>query len=509
MSGPKVFNLKYVHNSMYFFCDEINDIMQKILSFRDKITSGIFEKLKFDSGDLNNFDNLFKRANEINSKAQKIKKITIHKSNYEAENLLSELKKISVEIFSVKKRILKEIIKIRDSIFRKAKALENTRLQIASVHLACNFQVSKDKITNVQEKIKKIADINIPKCPPIEYNDFNYENIIKFQNMLEKIESEIKKKYIIADKYIKSLNNECQNEFLNVVEIVKYKSIDDLINEKQNKLEPSHKELQLLAKANIIISKLSEFIDNHKFKEVLIKFDQIKDEENFEGRTLLYNNFVIFCDKMLKQEKHNAKIIEEFCEIKKRLKLYKTHKSIELITKIEKLMETKDFSSLDKIKAEALLTIGSETMLFDNKRMSKIIKSAFDELGYETEENFDTILVKNQKMLINKLAMKNYKVQVLSNSDNSMLQLEVVRIVSNDRELNESTKSHEVRDIEIETEFCKDYDNILNKLEESGILVTQKMRKKPGEIKVKKILASEIRGNAEYRAQINYKEKKE
>jgi len=84
-------------------------------------------------------------------------------------------------------------------------------------------------------------------------------------------------------------------------------------------------------------------------------------------------------------------------------------------------------------------------------------------------------------------------VEVVSNSANSMLQVEIVREVETENELKESSNSQNIRDIEAEHEFCEDYYEIIKKLNKKGIAFDEKMHKKPGEVKVKKVLAANIK----------------
>ena len=101
-------------------------------------------------------------------------------------------------------------------------------------------------------------------------------------------------------------------------------------------------------------------------------------------------------------------------------------------------------------------------------------------------------------MFISKPSMKNYMVQVVSNSSGRMLQMQIVRLAGGP-ESAEALKRHEIRDIEAETEFCADYEEALKILAGRGVEVTHKMRMKPGEVKVQTIKnpeSKEIRPDA-------------
>jgi hypothetical protein len=494
MSGPKGVQLKVILDTVFRCKNEINDHMKEIIKFRDEIFINNFKNIEFTSSYLEKFESFYEDAEQLFAKAKTIDNIDINRRDIEAEKILRKMQKVSFEIINAKEKIIGKILSFRDLIMRKFKALENTKKHIESIHISCNFKVSDDKIYEAKEKLKDLSNIIVPKCPYVDYNNFHYDELIKYLSDLEFVENEIIARFNTANDYVKSLNAEAAQELISDIKIEKYLTIDDLLNEKKKNMIMDGSEFKFVEKASQILSKFSELNLGYKYNELINKYDAIKNEESFDRRIMLYNDYIFYCDRLLNEEKRLKSLSKEILFFKAKLKkLNNNSKAIELIKKLEKYDLDKNYSEFENFKPELILFIDKETIMADNQYISNTIKKTFEELGYETEQDFETLLVKNQKLYINKPDLKNYSVQIVSNAENSMLQIEVVRTVENENQLNESSRSSEIRDTEVETEFCKDYKEVLKKLEENGIQVEQKMHKKPGEVQIKKVLAMDIK----------------
>lgn len=492
MSGPKGFELKYILNSVWLCREEIASLMERLNSFGEEICAGGFKTAAPTACCLENFDALFDEAKEIAARSQGIDGVDIYKRRAEAESLLAEMKQITFSALEMKKNIFHKILKLRCELVEKVKNIENIKRSIASAHLSCAINVDGAKIAEAGKKLLEISAVEINACPAVEYAGFNYREIASFEDELAEAETELKKRRLHAVEYIESLRRESVDESLKGVEIKKYETAGDLFEKNKKSASDEVNESEMLEKTVSIISKFSVLNGGRKVQELLAGHDAIGREEDPQRRGLLRAGFELYCERLLKDEATAAKTLEEITLIQSKLESLAPQKAFLLSAEAKKAAEEEDRPRLEKIKASAAAVLEEELAAAAGSRMGEIIKSAFREMGYETEEEFGTLLVKNQKMFISKPSMKNYMVQVVSNSHGRMLQMQIVRLAGGG-ESAETLMRHATRDIEAETEFCADYEEMLKKLSSQGIEVDHKMRMKPGEVKVKTIKAPDRR----------------
>jgi hypothetical protein len=476
-------------NTVLLCREEMRDIMERLNDFRREIAGNKFNDHEFTAGCLNGFEESFKKAGEIFARTSAVDDIAVESRREAAENLMAELKKVSFEIFGAKKEIVRKIAALRDSAVRRFRAVENARLGIARAYLGCGFKISGAKMDEARKKLEKIAGEALLEFPVIEYDGFDHGAALEYQAALDAAEAEIERRGDAAYRYIAELGRESEDELTGAVTVRKYMSAGELIAEKRANMKPAGREPGLLKKSEDALSRLVEFCGNQELREALAAFDAVKNEENPEKRILLYNGFILRCDALLARKKRSAAALDEMRSVRRRLKLIDTVGCGEMLREIELLEAAGDSAGFEKIRRRAFELIETETDRSNSIRMGEIIKAAFNELGYETDEGFDTLLIGNGKFFMDKPALKNYRVQIVSNSARSMVQLEVVRLAGPGRGQDEAGAAQRVRDAEIQTEFCADYEKAVEKIAKKGVLVKHKMRKKPGEVLVKKVPA--------------------
>lgn len=487
MSGPKVCELEYIMNTVLLCREQMRDIMERLNDFRREIAANKFGDFELTAGCLEGFEESFQKAEEIFARGAAVDDIAVESRREAAENLMAELKKVSFAVFGAKKEIVRKIAALRDSAVRRFVAVENARRAIARAHLGCGLKISGAKLDEAREKLEKIAGEPLAEFPAIEYDGFDHVAARGYQAALDAAEAEIERRAAAADEFIAALGRESEEELTGAVTAREYRSARELIGAKRTNMKPSAREAGLLKKAKDALARLGEFCGRRELHEAMAAFDALKNEENPEKRILLYNGFVLRCDGLLAREKRSEAALDEMCSIRRRLKLIDTAESDKMRIEIERLEAAKDLDGFEKIRPLALDVIKTETELSNKIRMGEIIRAAFNELGYETDDGLDTALVKKGKFYMGKPSIKNYRVQVVSNSEHSMLQLEVVRIEDPGRERAETSASQLVRDAEVQTGFCADYEKAMETIARKGLLVKHKMRKKPGEVPVKKV----------------------
>lgn len=489
MSGPKACELEYIMNTVLLCREEMRDIMERLNAFRHEIDGNKFGAHEFTAACLNGFEESFKKASDIFARAAALDDVAVDSRRAAAENLMAELKKVSFDIFAAKKEIVRKIAALRDSAVRRFMAVENARLAVARSYLACGFKIGAAGLNQARETLEKIAGEPPVKFPAIEYDGFDYQAALEYQAALGAAEAEIERRGAAAYEYVAALGRESEDELTGAVTVGKYKSAAELVAGKRADMKPAGRERGLLKNAEAALARLSEFCGNRELSGAMAAFDALKNEQNPEKRIMLYDGFILRCDALLANEKRAAAALGEMRSFRRRLKLIDTVECGKMLREIQLLETARDAAGFEKLRPRALELIETETKRANDIRMGEIIKTAFNELGYETEEGFETVLIVSNKFFMDKPALKNYRVQVISNSARSMVQLEVVRLAAPGRAHDESSPSQRVRDAEIQTEFCADYEKALEKIARKGVLAKHKMRKKPGEVLIKKVPA--------------------
>lgn len=240
-------------------------------------------------------------------------------------------------------------------------------------------------------------------------------------------------------------------------------------------------------KINRLLSALSFLKENSEYSKILKKFDGIKRETDRERRAVLYDDFIIFCEGLVKSERRRRRDGEDLREMKRQLLCFESPNVRAAAAMIDEILDSGGPADMPAVKNAIAEAFERDAAFLNSTAYAGALKDAFEELGYETDENFETVLIKDKKAYIHKPAMKNYHIQLISNPEKNIFQAEVVREVETAAQAAESSRSHELRDTEVQSEFCEDYERVLKALEAKGVGVREKSRKKPGEIKVKKV----------------------
>lgn len=240
-----------------------------------------------------------------------------------------------------------------------------------------------------------------------------------------------------------------------------------------------------------ILFELAYLRETRKYDDIMAKYGAILAEKSASRRAALLDDFVLRCDVVYETARRKAENAEALARIERQLLCAGTARALKAAEKIAGIRESGGSFDLEALGNEAREAIERDIDESNNSEYGKIIKASFEELGYETDEDFETVLVTNSRAVVRKPSMKNYSVNVVTNADSSTFQVELVREVESAKETGESCASDQVRDREVETEFCADFAKVIEALEKKGVTTEFRMKKLPGEVKVKRVLASD------------------
>lgn len=425
-------------------------------------------------------------------------------------NLLNEIDNINELVSREKQSFISGIFGVRSEILQKKAEIENKKNILLSDDFYLKLGIKPEHFKKLQEVAKNlIARTIIPEIP-----EFNVENIkAEALNSVKFLLSEADARLLAVMEKMRrqaaEFDEQSARDVISHIKTSPLKTVEDIVKEKSLAIKPDSKEISTLKKLADLMSEVAFLKKFDEYSTLEKKYDAVRFEENRSKRAMLYDDLVLYCDNLIKLERKNQVLIRDAASIKIQLQCFNTKNALNLIPEIDKFIEKPDGKKFEILKTLAAEALKKDIENENHKSCGQSIKEAFHELGYETSEDFETILIQNQKAQIKKPSMKNYHVEVVSNSSNSLLQVEVVREVENEKEFSESSPSQNIRDVEVEREFCGDYYKLIEKLEKDGIAINEKMHKKPGEVKVKKVINRDIhkkRDNQNER--INKKERK-
>jgi len=385
-----------------------------------------------------------------------------------------------------------EMMHLRNSLVSRIDSFRHARRLLQADMAAMSGLKSPAALKLREETDKFLNEIDIPDPPTANFLDISPAFVAEFSAVLDSAEKSISAAFEKMAALKSAASREALAGTLKGIPQGRIKTVDEAVAEWKERMAPSKKELDVIRKAEKLLVELAFMKNRDEFATVEKKYGNVRAEENHQKRLMLYEDLLIFCDGLLKSEKRRRDYLDELTEMKRQVMAFDRPKSMQMVPEIDELLVAKSPVPLDDFKKRLAAAMSDDAEAANRENYGEIVKKSFEDLGYETDEDFETILVQNQKAFIKKPSMKNYYIQVVSNANAGILQAEVVRTVDTEKEIIESTRSDEVRDVEVETEFCSDYAKVLNELDKKGVAVTHKLFKKPGEEKVKKVLASSI-----------------
>lgn len=385
-----------------------------------------------------------------------------------------------------------EMMRLRNSLVSRIDSFRHARRLLEAEAASLSSLDTPTARRSAEQAAEILSKISIPAPPSANFMDLSPADVAAVSAALDSSEKTIGSAFEKLAAMKSAVSREAIAGALKGLTPGRVMTVDEAIAGWKAKNAPAGKELDVIRKAEKLIVELAFLKNREEFATIEKKYDNVRAEENQQKRLMLYEDLLIFCDGLLKAEKRRRTYLDELEEMKRQVISFKRPRSMALVAEIDAMAAEASPRPLDDFKKRLAAAMAEDASEANRESYGEIVKKSFEDLGYETDEDFETILVQNQKAFIKKPSMKNYYIQVVSNAGAGILQAEVVRTVDTEKELAESTRSDEVRDVEVETEFCSDYARVLDQLDKKGVAVTHKLFKKPGEEKVKKVLASSI-----------------
>ncbi|HBC75656.1 MAG: hypothetical protein A2008_00960 [Candidatus Wallbacteria bacterium GWC2_49_35] len=466
-------------------------------AFRDRVVKKRLENF------LNEFDEIESAIKTKNTKYSRMaleKYPEMKKVGLILQKLTDEFNELKCSI-SVDKNVLETGIKLcrAREIAENVKACERA-LAYLKLNKIAELEARSAEIGKVRSEI--IENMSAIPLATMEITQLiNDAHALKIERIpaseIDKIDigrlSDIEEKNAAMEQAIGILSIRC-------VEIIDTQLIDNSIADKIKQVikiedicrvprdhNTSEIEVNVVDRINVLLSELVFIEDCNEYADILKRFDDIKTEPDGDIRQLRYDDFVIFCEEILLKERRRIEPKNDLFEIQKQLECLETPNAMKLASELEKMIPSGGPVDMDSLKLKIISAVKEDSAQWEKDSYIRALIKAFEELGYEADENFEMVLINERKTYIHKPKMKDYHIEIMVSPDKKTVKTEVVREVEPGRLAEESSKNQETRDTEVQSEFSDDYEKVVKSLEKMGIKITEKIHEKPGEVKVQKV----------------------
>jgi hypothetical protein len=340
----------------------------------------------------------------------------------------------------------------------------------------------------LEELTIKLNSLLIPAVPTATPQANNIQLYSDIQESFNKAEEELDHIAKFAETSLRRILLDRVTDNSEKIQLPE-RSIDTLMAEF---LAERTEEKPICSRVEELLTRLTFETKQSEVSEIRIRYEQISREKNREKRLLRYEDLVLYCDGLLKEEETRKEILHDLHSTKLQLIRIATPAAIDLLPEVERLKRGCTRAELETFETHVMEVLKNDIESWNQRSIGVVMADTFMELGYEVEEDFDMVLISNSKQILHKPSMKDYHVQVVSNSAQNMVQVEMIRSVEEGEENSELSQRQALRDQEAEEEFCQDYFAVVETLKEQGIDVSQKMMVKPGEVSVRRVANANI-----------------
>ncbi len=138
-------------------------------------------------------------------------------------------------------------------------------------------------------------------------------------------------------------------------------------------------------------------------------------------------------------------------------------------------------SNFVKLKESLARSIAEEQAAQEREEKRRALLDSLKELGYETNEQLETALVREGRLVFSSPRHADYALEVVANQDLSQVQTALVRFTGEPT----LTEEQRRRDIEHEEQWCGDHLQLRRRIAERGFEVNLRAQQKPGEHPIK------------------------
>lgn len=233
---------------------------------------------------------------------------------------------------------------------------------------------------------------------------------------------------------------------------------------------------RVLQKLDSLLVKLAVLQDTAGWADLMRRVETVRAEADEPRRRSLYESLVLEASRRLQDRRAVEQWLAEVDALLAEAAPYAGTAVDAVVTELRDLRRAGRITALEPWKQRLTETQQRELARLERERKRRAILDSLAELGYETNEGMETALVQAGKLVVRKPGETDYAVEVVANSDLSMLQTAMVRYADSE----ELTEQQRLRDHEREDEWCADHARIREKMGARGLTAKFKMQMPAG-----------------------------
>jgi len=340
----------------------------------------------------------------------------------------------------------------------------------------------RDSITILIEDLKRT--IEVPSAISVVLTQEGIAN-------LEKVEAEL----FQASRNIQTFKEtvECKLDGLQKGRIETNRSyntsheLSDFITRSQSTATPEVE--SSLDKLDNMLAEVAILQDTAGWAELLQKAEEIRHESTSDRRRLLYEGLTIECGIRLRKVRDFEEWKVKVDRLLDSAAPFAGSSVDEVVKELHQLNRAGSIVDLSAIEARLKEAIQKSDLEQRTAEKRKAVLQALEELGYDVTDGMATALAVPGSVLLQKDTESDYAVEVVTNSDLSIIQTTLVRFGDS----SQVSEQDIIRDQEHEEAWCSEHAIIRQKVAASGYESEFKMQLKPGEYPIKLIPSSKIK----------------
>jgi hypothetical protein len=326
-----------------------------------------------------------------------------------------------------------------------------------------------------------LAGIVVPDVP---ISDLNEAGVAR----LDQVESQLQE----VDRMLRSAKEGIQNDVnRNQAEIISSRlqgksqpvvHINDWLAAQPALIsKPDASERAMIKKLDALILKIGALQDTAGWAELMRRVDAVRAEADGSRRRHLYESLVLDSGRRLKSLGAAKKWIADVDVLLEETEAYAGTAVDAIAEELRELRRAGLPIDLKPWRERLIATQQRELARLERERKRQAILESLADLGYETGGAMETAMAQGGKLVIRKPGDSDYAVELVANTDLSMVQTTMVRY-SDSPDLTEQQRR---RDHEREEAWCADHGRLREKLAGKGLGTKFKLKLRAGEHPVK------------------------
>jgi hypothetical protein len=274
------------------------------------------------------------------------------------------------------------------------------------------------------------------------------------------------------------------------------KRLAEVLKERSDPAPASAVEAEVPDKLDRVLASVSVLQGTGGWRTLAAKGEAIRHVGDLDRRRALYEAFLIECGVLLKNLREVERWQAEVDKLTDSVAHLKGTAVDTIVAELLALRRAGRVTDLRGLSARLQSVSAEEEKRLEREEKRRAVLESLAELGYEVEEGaMATALVKGGKLIVRRPAEDEYAVEVVANSEVSVVQTRVIRYAAAES----AGEQQRQRDKEREESWCADHARMLESIARRGLQTQFILRIPAGQHPVK-VICDEDRIRARRRA---------